>query len=628
MAPTRNVFCGRLLLVALGIAAFALVPARANGDLAQEFEALTKEAEAGRTSSQYYLALRYLHGVGFPKDEAKAVEWFEKAAAGGDAASAFNLARLCKEGRVVPADPARAVRLFRVAVGEGVPGARVELGEMLLTGSGAARDFSEAATLFREAALTGNAAAAFNLGVMYARGWGVIQDAAEALRWYERAADGGEPNAQFNVASALLARSKAPDDTARAMRLLTQAAAQGVPAAMFTLGRIYEEGSIVAPSQATAIRWYRFAAESGHEGAMSNLARILIQRQLGPESDADAVHWLTTAAEKLEPSALFNLGALRERGIILPRDMAAAQDDYRQAAELGFGPAQMALAMLLLSSTHSHDEQVSAAAWGILAREQGVKLQGDNALDRLSDTILVEGRARAEVLRHDIERTRALREGGADVATVMLRRVRPPKASVNGACISPEGVIVAPYTPIAGVSEIKVRMAGALYPAAIIGVDEARDVAVLTISRKVEHWVARSTVDPSDGTQLQGLWYHAPWEVASEAPETTAMRPVVAATPFGPDREWLALDTVWDTAAIGGILLDESGAVGVLTGKRATGGSVEGVPDAGAQEHGVALRSTFIEDVVAAAGAKWAVADPQSLHNQSVAEALVIVLGF
>jgi len=598
-----------------------------DAQVASEFEELRREAEAGRTVAQAYLALRYLHGVGFPKDEARAVYWFEKAAAAGDASAAYNLARLLKEGRVVLANPARALELFRIAVDRGVPGARVELGEMLLTATGPERNFEEAATLFREAALLGNATAAYNLGVLHARGWGVAKDPAEALRWYERAAQGGEPNAQFNVAAAILAQNKGAEQAGRLVSLLSQAAAQGVPAAMFTLGRLYEEGGIVPANDVTAIRWYRAAIANGHEGAMSNLARMLIQRGLGAEADAEAVRLLETAAAKLDPSALFNLGALRERGIIVARDPAAAKENYQLAAGFGLGPAQLALAMMLAASP-SRDDQVRAVAWGVLAREQNAKLEGDAALDRLPDAVIAEGRYAAETIRREIERTRALREEGADVATVMLQRVRPAKASVNAFFISPGGAIVAPYSPIAGSAEIKIRFEGSLQPVRILAIDEARDIAVLTLGRAVSHWLPRSSAEPADAVPLRAVWHHKPWEVLLEPARATPMRSVVAATPFGPDREWLAVNSVWDSAAVGGVLLDEKGVIGVLSGQRALGGSVAGIANAAASEHGVALRASFIDSVASRGESPWLAAGANQLRAEDVSAAVVVVLGF
>lgn len=627
MVPAKN---PAGVWMALGVLLFLGPFLRAgaqDGLIAREFEELKREAEEGRTVAQIYLALRHLHGVGFPKDEARAVYWFERAAAAGDAGAAFNLARLLKEGRVVVANPARALELFRIAAREGVPGSRVELGEMLLTASGPERDFGEAAQLFRDAALTGNATAAFNLGVMHARGWGVAKDAAEALRWYERAAQGGEPNAQFNVAAAILAQNKGAEQAGRLVSLLSQAAAQGVPAAMFTLGRLYEEGGIVPANDVTAIRWYRAAVANNHEGAMSNLARMLIQRGLGAGADAEAVRLLENAAAKLDPSALFNLGALRERGIIVARDPAAAKENYQLAAGFGFGPAQLALALVLASSP-SREDQVRAVAWGVLAREQNAKLEGDSLLDRLPDDVIVDGRYAAETLRREIERTRALREEGADVATVMLQRVRPAKASVNAFFISPDGAIVAPYTPIAGSSEIKIRFEGSLQPVTILAIDEARDIAVLSLGRAVGHWLPRSGAEPADTVPLRGVWHHKPWEVLLEGARATSMRPVAAATPFGADREWLAVNSVWDSAAVGGALLDDTGVVGVLSGQRALGGSVAGIANAAASEHGVALRASFIDGVASRGNSPWPAAGAKPLRAEDVSAALVVVLGF
>jgi hypothetical protein len=115
-----------------------------------------------------------------------------------------------------------------------------------------------------------------------------------------------------------------------------------------------------------------------------------------------------------------------------------------------------------------------------------------------------------------------------------------------------------------------------------------------------------------------------------EEPLSTPMRPVVAASPFGSEREWLALNAVWDSAAVGGVVLDGEGVVGVLTGRRTLGGSVAGVVDAGASEYGVALRASFIESLAERAGAAWPVAGggSESPPRGSVAGAMVVVLGF
>jgi hypothetical protein len=106
------------------------------------------------------------------------------------------------------------------------------------------------------------------------------------------------------------------------------------------------------------------------------------------------------------------------------------------------------------------------------------------------------------------------------------------------------------------------------------------------------------------------------------------MRSVVAATPFGSDREWVAVNSVWDSAAVGGALLDENGVIGVLSGRRALGGSVSGVANAEANEHGVALRASFIEGVAARGNSSWPAAGAKPLRAEDVSAALVVVLGF
>jgi TPR repeat protein len=50
-----------------------------------------KEAQQGDPDAQYNLAYLYENGIGVPKDEAKALEWYQKAADQGHSSAKTNL---------------------------------------------------------------------------------------------------------------------------------------------------------------------------------------------------------------------------------------------------------------------------------------------------------------------------------------------------------------------------------------------------------------------------------------------------------------------------------------------------------------------------------------------------------
>ncbi|HEY5552252.1 MAG TPA: tetratricopeptide repeat protein, partial [Opitutaceae bacterium] len=103
-----------------------------------ELTDLQKRAEEGKPSAQYYLGLRFYHGLGVPKDERIAAQWFERAARAGESGAQLNLARMLRSGRGVAPDMQKAVQMYRAAAARGVQAAMVELGEILSSGGSVA----------------------------------------------------------------------------------------------------------------------------------------------------------------------------------------------------------------------------------------------------------------------------------------------------------------------------------------------------------------------------------------------------------------------------------------------------------------------------------------------------------
>ena len=152
---------------------------------------LVADAEAGKPDAQANFG-RLLHeGIGIPRDEVKAAEWFRKAA---DQGSADGMA---------------------------------DLGYLYLTGSGVAVDMAKAMELTNAAANLGSVVACHNLGMMYFQGQGVASDPAEAARWLGKAAELGYPPAMFNLGLLYIMGQGMPSDSVAAMKWLTLAANRG-----------------------------------------------------------------------------------------------------------------------------------------------------------------------------------------------------------------------------------------------------------------------------------------------------------------------------------------------------------------------------------------------------------------
>lgn len=120
------------------------------------------------------------------------------------------------------------------------------------------------------------------------------------------------------------------NDLPRAIPLLAEEAKLGNPVAAYNLGKIYESGGDGVPQDiAQAITWYKLAADVG------TLPTQFDGRALGPDA-ADLIFDAQIYAQ-------YNLGRLYESGQGVEKDVAAAVQWYRRAAEQDLDVAQQHL---------------------------------------------------------------------------------------------------------------------------------------------------------------------------------------------------------------------------------------------------------------------------------------------
>ncbi len=229
------------------------------------------------------------------------------------------------------------------------------LGELLRQGLGQRQDLAKAADWYRLAAERGEMNATFALAMMTLRGEGVARDEARGKALLAQAAAKGQPLAAYNLALLLL---QSPDaaERARAVALLTEASAAEIPDAQHALAVLKREGRETAQDIDAAADLMRRAAQNGLEAGEIEYAIML-----------------------------FN-----GRGV--GRDERGAADIFERVAARGNALAQNRYARILAAGRGRPRDLVDAAAWGILASNQGLE---DDMLTRLFDNLPPEEKRRA-----------------------------------------------------------------------------------------------------------------------------------------------------------------------------------------------------------------------------------------
>jgi TPR repeat protein len=124
------------------------------------------------------------------KDYKKAKLYFERAASQGSVPAMLALADQYKKGLGVPRDDAKAFEWFMAAAVKEDPVGMLEIGDYYEWGKGGIKvDYERAHEYFEKAAAKGNSTAMYRLGVHYREGRAVAKDAHAALKWLSAAAE-------------------------------------------------------------------------------------------------------------------------------------------------------------------------------------------------------------------------------------------------------------------------------------------------------------------------------------------------------------------------------------------------------------------------------------------------------
>lgn len=176
-----------------------------------EIDELRAKAEKGDAFAQFELAERYAAGLGTPKDEKAALDWYLKSAAREYTPAYVGLGSIYSQGLGVKQDDAEAIRWFPKAALAGNPIAQDKLGLAFELGRGVERDYETAAAWYGLGVSQGHPLCQYHLARLYDTGRGVPVTRTLAHAWYSAAAAHENPHQIFGEATAkeLVARRDA-----------------------------------------------------------------------------------------------------------------------------------------------------------------------------------------------------------------------------------------------------------------------------------------------------------------------------------------------------------------------------------------------------------------------------------
>ncbi len=154
----------------------------AKQNVPQALKIMTDDAENGIVEAQKNLGLMLRFGLGVPKNEKKAAEWYRLAAEQGNVTAQSIMGSMYTKGQGVPQDDREAMKWYRLAEENRVPAEKLQIYEL------AKQNVPQALKILTDDAESGVVEAQYNLGKVHADGFGLLYDIVLAHMWYNLAA--------------------------------------------------------------------------------------------------------------------------------------------------------------------------------------------------------------------------------------------------------------------------------------------------------------------------------------------------------------------------------------------------------------------------------------------------------
>ncbi len=317
-------------------------------------------AEGDNAWAMLSLAFLYHDGRLGQPDPVKAFAWFKQAAERGNHYLGWaNLATCYEHGLGTPRDHAKAAEIWAKNRDGDIVCYLGSIGQC----PAAILTFEQALELNKTwAKQHKDPQAQYLLGQRYRHGWGVKEDVYEAINWYQKAAKSQHAPALYALGGLYynygIIMGCRTDQKAKsqAFSMYQAAAERGEADAFFSLAYMYNDGEGTTQDQAKAIELYRKAIElkPRSSGAHNNLGTIykgMATRQEPPHLHEEHIRLMLfhfREADKLKDAyAAWNLGLLAYEGTLQPKDLQAAYSYFDQAASRGHPSAHFKLATML-----------------------------------------------------------------------------------------------------------------------------------------------------------------------------------------------------------------------------------------------------------------------------------------
>ncbi len=323
----------------------------------EAFLCFRKAAELGEPGGQFALGKLYEKGLApgsaDPRGQAMdtAVAYYEDAAKNGSAEAMIKLGYMHEHGINFPRNATKALEYYKSAA---------ELGDGLAYNAlglhyHAQGEYRSSSACFSTGRKLACARATNNLGICFEDGLGVSKDIEKALECYREAAEKRNPQAMVNLGNLLLRRA----NEAHSSELFAQAATwfrlatvedRTTADAYFALGKLYETGTGVALDPEIALKNFVLAASLGHAKACKKCGDMMYTGKRLDSPDIRAAAGYYRKAAGLGDSDSMNiLGTIYEKGFEgTPQNLEEAMKMFEGAYRLGNQYAGVGLARLIV----------------------------------------------------------------------------------------------------------------------------------------------------------------------------------------------------------------------------------------------------------------------------------------
>jgi len=317
---------------------------------------LTQKAKRGDPFAQHELGIRYILGVGIPKDSVKAAHWIKEAAS------------------------------------KNLPAANFNYGIMLLNGIGVDWNPFDAFTNFKVSAASGMVQAQYILGLTYTDNLVVSKDMTKAYNWLKKSADKGFEEAKKVIIelnknnSIVLADSSLKDED------ITYSISNEANSSNFTNYDLeyydFDKDTLTVDEEIE----YLNEVMSSDKDELKKMLKVEFVADSTKSKDTSATGIINFAALSGSPEALLLNGRFFEHGIGKKKNLITASANYLKAFRLGsYKAAELLLEISQdkgfykkLESEIKNKNPFAMYVWaGLVGLGMNYSLTQDQALDLL-----------------------------------------------------------------------------------------------------------------------------------------------------------------------------------------------------------------------------------------------------